>query len=721
MTSVAMFRSMTVRSAAVSVLVVGLSAPVWAAPQQAGDSTADSSLSSARRLYEATEYEGALSALDRVVALIDPRVPLSPARLELLAGAYELRARARFGLNDSDGARNDFRSLLRIDPGHRLPVDVSPRVVILFNDIKKALVGALNLVVAPSDAEVQLDDATTRAGGSIFVTAGQHVVMARRAGYAPASETISVPADGVTDLTLALRRVAGVATIVTVPPDVDVLLDGNPRGRTEGLASAAESKPFLLTDIVPGIHVVRAQKACYIPSERRLEFQAADYQLEPVKLARAVGTMSVTSAAAGTVFLDGQSRGSLPMTSDEVCEGPHVVEVRSAVGRYIRRFDMRVGGKVAVTADVRPAIALLSVTGLPEGLRGGPDLRLKTEEIFQASKTITLFAAPADEVEQLLRREQLRPGWLSFDTARRPLADDAANITALARQELSGKLAKALDVQGVAVVTAPSKSDTYDVLLTILAAGSGQPDTVQIKLDDPDSILRALSTIDATPQLFRLSAGMQAADILDVGGAVVVSTVSGGAAERAGITPGDVILRANGQPVADASGLLKVLEGPAGDVFSLELRDRSGLAKRADLRLVNVPQAVATVDRTLLSNKLLLDFRRRLNAAADASEESVTRLNLAIALMRVGNWVEARGELEKVRLPDGPGVSNGTVLYLLGLCRVALGQLTDAEAAFRGAASAKDGLLTAEGPPIKALAERELADLVRRSSRPSDR
>ena len=512
-----------IRTLAPALVAACVAMPAWTFQSPGPDATVENTLSEAKRLYEATEYEGAVTALDRAIGLIDARATQSPARIAQLTGAYELRARARFGLNDTEGARSDFKSLLEIEPAHRLPAEISPKVVVIFNDVRKMLVGVLNLTVVPSDADVQIDNVASRDRGVIAIVAGQHSVTARRAGYGPVSQPVSVTANEAIDLTLTLERVSGVLSLVTVPADVEVLLDGSARGRTDSGASSPESMPFLLTDLAPGVHVIRVQRPCYVPVEQRLEFKAADYRLEPVRLARAVGALSVTGTQRGTVFVDGKPQGPTPASIDGVCEGPHVVEVRSPVGRYVRRFEMHVGEKIAISADLRPAIALLSVTGLPEGLRGGPDLRLKMEDVFRASSTVTLFAAPAEQVEQLLGREQLRPGWMSFDTVRRPIGEAAASITAGARMELAGKLTRALDVQAVAAVTVPSKEDTSDVLLTVLAAGSGQPDTVRIKLDDPESVARAVSMLDTAPQLFRLSADLQVADVLDVPGAVVIS------------------------------------------------------------------------------------------------------------------------------------------------------------------------------------------------------
>ena len=92
------------------------------------------------------------------------------------------------------------------------------------------------------------------------------------------------------------------------------------------------------------------------------------------------------------------------------------------------------------------------------------------------------------------------------------------------------------------------------------------------------------------------------------------------------------------------------------------------------------------------------------------------RLNLAVALARVENWGAARLELQRVKLPDGPGVSSGTVQYLLGLASDRMGNRAEAETAWR-AAAASTALLTEDGPSIKELAEARLAELQRRPAR----
>ena len=71
--------------------------------------------------------------------------------------------------------------------------------------------------------------------------------------------------------------------------------------------------------------------------------------LDPVKLDPAVAALSVTSNQPGTlVLVDGLQRGVAPMTIPDVCEGQHLVELKSGSGRYFQRIDARTGQKITV-------------------------------------------------------------------------------------------------------------------------------------------------------------------------------------------------------------------------------------------------------------------------------------------------------------------------------------------------------------------------------------
>ncbi len=66
-----------------------------------------------------------------------------------------------------------------------------------------------------------------------------------------------------------------------------------------------------------------------------------------------------------------------------------------------------------------------------------------------------------------------------------------------------------------------------------------------------------------------------------------------------------------------------------------------------------------------------------------------------------------------MKLNDGPGVSAGTVQYLLGLAAERMGNTAEAQAPFT-AAAASSALITEDGLPVKDLAEARLQALQRR-------
>jgi hypothetical protein len=283
------------------------------------------------------------------------------------------------------------------------------------------------------------------------------------------------------------------------------------------------------------------------------------------------------------------------------------------------------------------------------------------------------------------------------------------------RRDLSAKIAKTFDAQGIASVTIPSAANRNRVVITLLGAGSPEPDVVEFSLDRPETIADAVTTLDRPITFLRPSIGLTMIDVADVAGAVVIGVDSNGAA--AGIQNGDVIVKVNDQAVANSAAVLTALgTRKANEPLSLELKDKAGATKKADVKVLMTPRVIGMSDQMLLANRLVADFRTRLLAPANAGEEPIIRLNLAAALARLQAWNDARTELQKVKLPDGPGVGNGTVQYLLGLAADNLGNRAEAETAYKAAAQS-ESWITEDGPPVKEMAEGKLAELQRRPAR----
>ena len=677
-------------------------------------------LAEAIRLFDELDYERAVPALDSAIAAVQAgAAEPGPARTAF-ARALELRGRARFGLNDVEGASSDFRMLLELEPAFTFDTQVSPRVVSLLESVRKTTVGSVRLAVDPADALVELEGRRIPSSGSVPVHAGDLTIAISRVGFRPIEQQVSVKPDATTDVVVALERVAPAVFIVTTPPGVEVLVAGSSHGRTErgpllpeyeslpgrlGVPADEVSRPLVLTDLAPGAHAVTFRRDCYVSQERQLTIDAiADFRIEPVQLAPAIGTLTVQSTPAGaTVLVDGQARGVTPLTLSDVCAGPRRVEVRSPHGRAARDVTIEPNQTVAVQEEVKPTFALLPSAEPPSP--GLPDNRTRVERALANSRRVGLYLPTDAELEKAMDGQPLPADWLAFDASGQPVGAASAFPPA-ARRDLSERLAKALDVQGVGAVSQPTAGSS-EVVVSLLAAGAGHPDVVPVIPERVDSVTDALERFDYAPPLFHRGIGAVAIEVLDTPGLIVASVEADGPAARAGIATGDVIVKANGSAVATAADFEKLLEaGGDGDAVSLEVLDRKGAARAVTVGLTTTPRLVSVSDRTLLFNSLAVELRSRL-ASAEPAEQPFIRLNLAVALMRLGDYVGAREQLAGVDLPPGPGISRGTQQYLVGLVHEGLGDATSAEQAWR-AAEAAGGLLTDEGPSIALLAKQKL-------------
>ena len=272
-----------------------------------------------------------------------------------------------------------------------------------------------------------------------------------------------------------------------------------------------------------GAHRIEFRKDCFVSAQRRQTVdQLDDYVLDPVKLEHAVATLTVTSNQTGTlVLVDGLQRGVAPMTINDVCEGEHLVELKSASGRFFRRVDARTGQKIPIEGTLRPAFAMVSASG---AAALNTDLRLTIENQFQSSQSVTLFAPPAEDVAKALGAEKLPHDWLAFDLNKRPMGT-AAEVATVMRATCRRKLSRQFDAQGIASVTVPSPASRNRLVVTFLAAGSGEPDVLDVNLDSPDAAGLAVGRLDRGLPFFKPSLGLTVVDVADLEGPVVVASI----------------------------------------------------------------------------------------------------------------------------------------------------------------------------------------------------
>ena len=171
-----------------------------------------------------------MPALDRAIAILTTR--RSEDTRKILSDAYEMRARARFGVGDQNGARDDFVALLKTDPSHTLPGQISPRVVAMFEDAQKSTITMLKLTITPPTADATIDGIAVKGNATVPVLVGEHTLTAKQLGYRTGTATFTAAAGTTTEAHLELTRSSAVLAVVTSPADVEVVIDGVSKGKT---------------------------------------------------------------------------------------------------------------------------------------------------------------------------------------------------------------------------------------------------------------------------------------------------------------------------------------------------------------------------------------------------------------------------------------------------------------------------------------------------------
>jgi hypothetical protein len=325
-------------------------------------------LAEAERRFDAVDYEGAIARLDGVLAELAGGDAREPAVREMRVAAHALRARARYGVGDLEGARADLVEVLRIRPNFRFPEGVSPRMVALLGEVRAAGIGFVRVVVDPPQAEVSIDDEAVAAEEAVATPVGERLVRARLPGYTSVEQRVNVRAGATHGVLFKLVRLGSALSIFTVPADVEVRVDGVLRGQTAaagpgrgevpalaselGVAAGAIGGPLVVEGPDVGTLRLSFTRPCYRQLDRVYSFtRAADERLI-VRLEPAVGAIVVSGPAGARVAVDGELRGAAPVAVEGLCEGPHVVEIVDAAGRQQRReVTVAAGERLVITFD----------------------------------------------------------------------------------------------------------------------------------------------------------------------------------------------------------------------------------------------------------------------------------------------------------------------------------------------------------------------------------
>ena len=646
------------------------------------------------------DFEAAVGTLDTVV---DALTSSQNAEPELLVLAYELRGRAHFNLDDSAAATDDFERLVQLRADHLLSDRLSPRIVEFFESVRQRLVGTL-LLELPQPAVLTIDDRIYQVGrqAAIDLLVGTHELVIQRPGFSEVLEEFSITAREFTQLVPVSERISATRSVITRPSGVRVIVDDVLWGVTEpNPSSRGESLPLIVDELMPGQHSLRLERECFEPIATA--FGVADVpgdRTETIELIPAVAVVTVeTNSRDATIYVDGEPQGLAPTRLVNLCEGPHVIEVRATEGRFVDRRVWAAGTEVTLEAELRPVFEIVEVFGSGD-VAQITEVAGRVEEALGASRGLLVVATTATQLEAVAGEPQLR------------VALSDSNTTTNRRRDLARAWSDRLNAQGVAwLVPVDAVSDLYDLFL--LARDSGVPDVLRLELGDIGSRIAAIRRLEAPlPPLSRTTLQTLVIDVANLEGAAVVHADVDGVGVEAGLRPGDLIIGVSGGVVRSAADLSSVVS--AGDPsvpLTLELRGDNGVTRSTTILPALEADTVPLEDDRLLYNKMLLDLQALERVADSRLTRSSAQLSLSIVYMRLERWDLALRALAEVRLPEGAGVSATAVDYLMGLCLTEIGQLDDARARLRRAVDAGQGMLAIGGPRVGPLAQRALERL----------
>jgi hypothetical protein len=598
----------------------------------------------------------------------------------------------------------------------------------------------LILHLDPPEARVLVDGVSVeREGFGIALLAGDRELRLELEGYDPHVEMIHVIAGSEMDKSVRLRPNRRALRFITVPADVSISIDGSPAGRTSGpatpdVAGMAErygfdpdqaSAPLEAEPVKPGVHKITFARECY--ESKTLSIKVAldleenlPLRFAPVILKESRTDLKVSSIPSGSlVLIDGEEKGKTPVTISSLCGGKRgILVVKPGVGTWRERIRLKSGTTNVLEVRLRPTLIYVGTFRLDDWGRAtwSNQDEVLLDEFGKGLKSLNLVRAP--EVLSDIRKSIIDYMILDPQKIRK-----GAILSTSILEEAADKAQADLVLAGLTLANDPEKSWK----LALYSVHHPVPDRVALRTDDSKKVRQFVRRLDTAPAESEAWWGLGLADSRvpfasqEVSGAhggapVIVRVLPGSPAAGAGLRVGDRVIRVGTRAAKEATRVTEALAdaGSRSDDRGIDLVVESARGKRTvRLSAGESPAIIPFNDPTIFYNRALAEFHLRSRAAEEGAARGAALLNLGIAYMHFRDYDRALAKgFERASLPEGSGISRGTLDYYEALCTLRKGSAGKARSAFEAAAEATGSTLgSGDGPLVKAAAGRMLRSL----------